>query len=80
MPDEQGHPLEKGDVVQLSHATNFPFCFMIVTEPKSFGAQGYIFMPQDLGEHPAEAHFRASSAEMTYIGKAAWINKENEET
>lgn len=78
MIDEQGHTLEAGDVVQLSHTTNFPFCFMIVTEPKSFGAQGYIFMPGKLGKYPAQAHFRASSAEMVYIGKAAWVDKEDD--
>jgi len=60
--------LEKGDVVQINssrpHET-FHACLMVVTEPKSFGAVGYVKIPGK-----GLAHFRCSFEEMEYIGKA----------
>ncbi len=69
-----------GDVVQLSPFTcrnkMFAGCFMVVTEPKDFGAQGYV---QGLGENgkPAgQAYYRARWDEMVWIGKAVWMVEE----
>jgi hypothetical protein len=69
--------LKEGDVVQLSPNVSNPIfagCFMIVSEPKSFGAQGYC---QPIGSHGAVtyqgvAYYRAQWDEMEYIGHAVW--------
>lgn len=67
--------LEEGDVVQLGPEVGnpmFAFCMMTVTEPKDWGAQGYV---QALGENGCpggQAYFRAKWEEMDYVGKAAW--------
>ncbi len=72
--------LEIGDVVQLDPAAHlgdkdgfFAGCFMVVTEVKSFGAQGYIAMPGKRGEMPGCAYFRATWDQMKKIGKAEWM-------
>lgn len=68
-----------GDVVQLDPVTTrnraFAACFMIVTEPKPWGAQGYV---QALGTNRkstgGQAYYRAQWSEMSQpIGKAEWI-------
>lgn len=69
--------LKEGMVVQLNPATvrnlMFAGCFMTITEPKAFGAQGYV---QALGENGApggQAYYRANWEEMEWIGVAEWI-------
>lgn len=69
--------LEAGQIVQLNPETvrnkMFTACLMVVTEPKSFGAQGYV---QDLGmdEKPGgQAYYRATWEEMELVGKAEWV-------
>lgn len=71
--------LQEGDVVQLSPATvknpMFAACTMVVTEPKPWGAQGYV---QSLGEGGApggEAYYRATWEEMEYVGRIAWMRQ-----
>jgi hypothetical protein len=69
-----------GDIMQLSPEPNvcknpmFAGCMFVVTEPKSFGAQGYV---QGLGENGAQigqAYYRASWEEMEFTGgRAVWI-------
>lgn len=67
-----------GTVVQLNPETvknaAFAGCFMIVTEPKSFGAQGYV---QALGTRVAPggaAYYRAGWEEMEIVGMAVWTS------
>jgi len=51
----------------------FAGCFMTITEPKAFGAQGYV---QALGqdEKPGGiAFYRATWEEMDLVGVAKWI-------
>ena len=65
--------LEVGDVVQLSpELDSFSGCFMVVTEPKSWGAQGYVRVPGG-----GDAYYRAKTENMDYIGKAAWVHAED---
>lgn len=70
-------PLQKGQVVQL-HPDNvrnrmFAGCFMTVTEPKPWGAQGYV---QALGtgyQPGGHAYYRANWDEMSApIGMTVW--------
>ena len=73
---KDGTELHPGDVVQISpDCDNGPFagCMMTVTEPKSFGAQGYV---QALGENDrpgGQAYARITWKEMELVGKAAWV-------
>jgi hypothetical protein len=70
--------LKPGQIVQLdpNGARNrmFAGCFMVVTEPKEFGAQGYI---QSIGinENPGgQAYYRATWDEMGLTsGNAGWV-------
>jgi len=68
--------LRRGDVVQLHpnlmNNLAFSACFMVVTDPKPWGAQGYV---QALGTRtePGDlAYFRAKWEEMEFIGQAEW--------
>jgi hypothetical protein len=70
--------LEPGDVVQLApHVGNpmFAYCMMTVTEPKAFGAQGYVQMTGENGEPGGSAYYRAKWDEMEYVGFAVWMVK-----
>lgn len=79
---EREFDLKPGAVVQLNPdlqgALNdklFAGCLMVVTEPKDFGAQGYILMPQKKGRWPMAAYYRAKWEEMEFIGNAYWVFK-----
>lgn len=71
-------PLQVGQIVQLSPETcrnlMFAGCLMVVSEPKSWGAQGYV---QALGadEKPGgQAYYRADWSEMEPTnGMAPWV-------
>lgn len=78
--------LKIGDVVQISpdHDPVFGGHFMVVTEPKSWGAQGYcLCFPTIPTERAAPvtykglAYYRCKFANMHYIGKAEWIGEGN---
>ncbi len=77
MKDATGYMLAVGDVVQIDPKTTeagglFGACFMMVTELKSFGAQGFIAIPGERGQPPGQAYFRAKSEEMLHVGVAPW--------
>jgi hypothetical protein len=68
--------LQVGDVVQIDPTKEgcfFRGALMIVTEPKSWGAQGYFPAEFTREEMPKRAYYRASWAEMEYVGSAVWI-------
>jgi hypothetical protein len=71
--------MKKGQIVQLNPDTvgnkAFTGCLMIVSEPKEFGAQGYV---QGLGtrdEGGGQAYYRAKWDEMELCenGMAIWL-------
>lgn len=66
-----------GDVVQLSPEAGNPAfagCMMVVTEPKDWGAVGYVQALGDTRDAPGgQAYYRAIWDEMEYIGNAAWV-------
>lgn len=67
--------LTKGDVVQLSpDAGDFAACFMTVTEPKPWGAQGYVRVPGG-----GDAYYRAKHEHMTLIGRTEWMRANDDE-
>lgn len=68
--------LEPGMVVQLSPGTcrnpMLAACFMVITKPKSFGAQGYIQTVGSDGMAGGLAYYSAGFDEMDLIGRAEW--------
>ena len=68
--------LKYGDVVQIdpAHDDCFGGQFMIVTEPKSWGAQGFCTSPADKGFY----YYRCKFEDMEFIGHAAWAPPEEE--
>lgn len=71
---------EVGDVVQVKpEPIQQPWLrgvFVIVTEPKPFGLQGYIPYhsgPKD--KEPGEAYIRLNFSDVEYIGKAGWYKQ-----
>jgi hypothetical protein len=69
--------LEPGDLVQLDpeNVKNRMLAgmFMVVTEPKDFGAMGYITMPGNNGLPGGVAYYRPGWAEMELVGRAVWV-------
>ncbi len=70
MKDER---IKVGSVVQIDPAHNevFGACFLIVSEMKSFGVQGYVQVPGH-GEKGGQAYYRVSFDKIVYIGDAEW--------
>lgn len=65
--------LRAGDVVQIdpAHDDVFGGCFMVVTEPKPWGAQGYCSSPGEKGL----AFYRVPHSAMDLIGRATWVSR-----
>ena len=67
--------LMAGDVVQLSPETcrnrMLAGCMMTVTEPKPFGAQGYVQVTGEDKKPGGQAYYRAAWAEMEPTGGRA---------
>lgn len=66
----------KGDILQIDpeHDHIFGGCFMLVTEPKEWGAQGFFDVP---GE--GKAFYRVDHENATRVGFAEWLPEEEEE-
>lgn len=67
--------LVPGNVVQLGPNVGnpmFAFCYMTVSEPKAFGAQGYVQALGENGEPGGQAYYRAKWEEMEFVGSAVW--------
>ena len=70
--------LKLGDVVQLNPDTignrAFAGCFLVVTELKAFGCQGYV---QALGNsrdtQGGQAYLRPRWVDMEFVGHAQWV-------
>jgi hypothetical protein len=69
--------LERGDLVQLNpfavRQSLFAGCIMVVTEPKSWGAQGYIQIVGENEKPGGQAYYRAKWEEIELVGRAHWI-------
>jgi len=68
--------LKIGQLVQLNPETvkntMFAACIMVVTEQKSWGAQGYVQTLGENGKPGGQAYYRASWDEMEPVGNAEW--------
>jgi hypothetical protein len=71
--------LVPGQLMQLNPKTvknkMFAACIMVVTEPKSFGAQGYVQGLGENGEPGGQAYYRAKWEEMEVVGSAEWVSE-----
>lgn len=71
--------VEVDDVVQLGPECENPafrYCFMVVTELKSWGVQGYVQALGETREGPGgQAYYRAKFSEFEPVGRAVWIVK-----
>ena len=69
--------LEARMLVQLSPETvsnpMFAGCIMVVTEPKVWGAQGYVQALGEDGKSGGQAYYRARWEEMELVGHAEWV-------
>lgn len=68
--------IKEGEVVQLSPVDcrnkMFGGCMMVVTEPKEWGAQGYVQALGKDGEMGGQAYYRATWEEMEFVGLTVW--------
>jgi hypothetical protein len=64
-------PLRIGQVIQLHPVLTrnqmFAACMMVVTEPKGWGAQGYVQMTGTDGQRGGQAYYRAGWAEIARL-------------
>ncbi len=67
--------IEAGDVVQIdpAHDDKFGGCFMLVTEVKSWGVQGFVKIPAK-----GDAYYRCEFSHLHRIGAAEWLPAEAE--
>lgn len=70
--------LKVGEIIQLDPTTTanrmFAGCLMIVSEPKSFGCQGYVQSLGEGGNPGGQAYYRAIWTEMWPTGGTApWL-------
>jgi hypothetical protein len=80
--EEAEHFVRRGSVVQI-HPTLcgplFQGCFLLVTEVKTWGVQGFFAIPKNREEPPGEAYFRAKWEEIEYVGLAPWVPDREED-
>lgn len=73
--------LEIGDVVQLNEKNEqFSYCMLVVTEPKSWGCQGYICAHIEgipATRFKRQAYCRPTWDRMEYVGKIVFMPKED---
>lgn len=63
---------KEDDIVQITDETHHWYpCLIIVSEPKSFGIQGYITMPFNVNEPNGAAFIRLKFDQVERVGRAA---------
>jgi hypothetical protein len=68
---ETERKIEMGDVVQITNQDHHWFgCLIVVSEPKTFGCQGYISIPHDNVGDVRDAHIRLNTEDFEYVGHA----------
>lgn len=72
-----GVDVSVGDVVQIDgDDPRFAYCYLTVTEVKTWGVQGYVQVPHSA--HSAQAFYRCPFARLTRIGIAEWVDRDNQ--
>lgn len=72
--------LEIGDIVQLKPEHKFGGMLVVVSEPKSFGCQGYLMSAFDFEavKFKGRAFVRPKFEDFEYIGKIVWDIDDNQ--
>ncbi|CEG60943.1 hypothetical protein [Legionella micdadei] len=69
--------IQVNDIVQLDPEKTrnkmFAGCFMVVSEIKSWGVQGYVQALGENGKQGGQAYYRAKYEEIVKVGKAEWV-------
>ena len=74
--------LKEGDLTQINpEYEKYGGMFFVVTEPKEWGAQGYLVSPHNFEatRFKGLAYLRVKFAEMEYCGKIYWTLQEKED-
>lgn len=75
--------LEIGDVVQLHPEHKFAGMLVVVTEPKSFGCQGYLmsqFNFEGATRFKGVAYVRPEFKDFEYVGRLQWVWEHKDDT
>ena len=78
----QKRDLEIGDVVQLNPCIEkFGGMLVVVTEPKSWGCQGYLVSCHNFEavKYKGRAFVRPRFEDMEFVGKVVWIEEDKKE-
>ena len=69
--------LKIGDVVQIdpAHDECFGGAFMMVTEPRAWGAQGFVHYLNQ-----GRAYYRVPFENMEFVGHATWVPQDEQDT
>ncbi len=67
--------LFEGDVLQLKPEHKFGGMLIVVTEPKSWGCQGYLMSAYDFDavKFKGRAFIRPKFEDMEYVGQLVWL-------
>jgi len=69
--------VSKNDIVQLNPENTenkmFSGCFMVISEIKSWGIQGYVQALGQNGEPGGQAYYRAKTGTFERVGEAHWV-------
>lgn len=60
--------IEKGTVIQITESHQWVGCLAVVSEPKTFGCQAYVEIPEE-----GSAYIRLNFEDFEVIGKAILI-------
>ena len=75
--------LQIGDLVQINPTHPYGGALLAITEPKSWGAQGYLiseYVLEGLVRFKGRAFLRVKWEDVEYVGKLEWLNKNDVET
>lgn len=69
-----------GSVVQIDpdHDPAFGACFLVVTEVRAWGVQGYVRVPSK-PDGAGDAYYRVTWDKVSYVGEAEWVHPRHEE-
>lgn len=77
----ESRELAIGDVLQLNPEHKFSGMLIVVTEPKSWGCQGYLLSSRefDAVKFNGRAFLRPRFEQMEWVGNLFWLEEDKEE-
>ncbi len=66
--------VEAGEIVQITNEEHrwYP-CLVVVSEPKSFGCQGYVTIPKNDDQPNDNAYIRLEHSDYETVGKVLFL-------